>query len=69
MGCQSSMVYTLFSFTEIQRVYQIIKLLSVQLKKWNEMQGRRNGCHSLTRFRDSCMLKKDCQIHVLVYLT
>lgn len=33
MGCQSSVVYTLFSFTKIQRVYQIIKLLSVQLKK------------------------------------
>lgn len=52
MGCRSSVVYTLFSFPEIQCVYQVIKLLIVHLKKKKRNGTGTDGRHSLTQFRE-----------------
>lgn len=52
MGCRSSVVYTLFSFPEIQCVYQVIKLLIVHLKRKKRNGTGTDGRHSLTQFRE-----------------
>lgn len=56
MGCRSSVVYTLFSFPEIQCVYQVIKLLIVHLKKKKGMEQVQMVVipwHSLERFMNA----------------